>query len=112
MMAYAMARRTNEIGIRMALGGERRKIVWMVLRFFFSSGRRHTRWNCDWSSDVCSSDLDDGIGRAAHRHMDLDGVVEGCGGQDPVEGERLPHHVDDAAADDGAHARMARIGRW
>src|SRR6266568_4477219 len=25
--------------------------------FFFSSTRRHTRWNCDWSSDVCSSDL-------------------------------------------------------
>src|SRR5689334_24671385 len=25
--------------------------------FFFSSIRRHTRWNCDWSSDVCSSDL-------------------------------------------------------
>src|SRR6266481_8766523 len=24
--------------------------------FFFSSRRRHTRWNCDWSSDVCSSD--------------------------------------------------------
>src|SRR3989338_5874243 len=23
----------------------------------FSSRRRHTRWNCDWSSDVCSSDL-------------------------------------------------------
>src|SRR6516164_3045020 len=22
--------------------------------FFFSSRRRHTRWNCDWSSDVCS----------------------------------------------------------
>src|SRR6267143_1886339 len=27
------------------------------LFFFFSSRRRHTRWNCDWSSDVCSSDL-------------------------------------------------------
>src|SRR5438309_11962195 len=27
------------------------------LEFFFSSRRRHTRWNCDWSSDVCSSDL-------------------------------------------------------
>src|SRR5689334_16051479 len=26
--------------------------------FFFSGRRRHTRWNCDWSSDVCSSDLD------------------------------------------------------
>src|SRR6516164_5841242 len=25
--------------------------------FFFSSRRRHTRWNCDWSSEVCSSDL-------------------------------------------------------
>src|SRR3989338_3216571 len=25
--------------------------------FLFSSRRRHTRWNCDWSSDVCSSDL-------------------------------------------------------
>src|SRR5689334_24645872 len=29
--------------------------------FFFSSRRRHTRWNCDWSSDVCSSDLHTGL---------------------------------------------------
>src|SRR2546430_6178213 len=29
--------------------------VWF---FFFSSRRRHTRFDCDWSSDVCSSDLD------------------------------------------------------
>src|SRR6267143_2215828 len=29
----------------------------MYFFFFFSSRRRHTRWNCDWSSDVCSSDL-------------------------------------------------------
>src|SRR2546422_9197138 len=28
--------------------------------FFFSSRRRHTRCSRDWSSDVCSSDLDDG----------------------------------------------------
>src|SRR5688572_28354849 len=26
-------------------------------RFFFSSRRRHTRFDCDWSSDACSSDL-------------------------------------------------------
>src|SRR2546430_10084443 len=26
------------------------------LNFFFSSRRRHTRFDCDWSSDVCSSD--------------------------------------------------------
>src|SRR2546430_11070774 len=29
-----------------------------VIVFFFSSRRRHTRFDCDWSSDVCSSDLD------------------------------------------------------
>src|SRR5947207_10955348 len=28
--------------------------------FFFSSRRRHTRSLCDWSSDVCSSDLQRG----------------------------------------------------
>src|SRR2546427_4896135 len=28
-----------------------------VCFFFFSSRRRHTRFDCDWSSDVCSSDL-------------------------------------------------------
>src|SRR5687768_1458347 len=28
-----------------------------VLKFFFSSRRRHTRCSRDWSSDVCSSDL-------------------------------------------------------
>src|SRR5467141_767989 len=28
-----------------------------TLFFFFSSRRRHTRFKCDWSSDVCSSDL-------------------------------------------------------
>src|SRR5207237_3849543 len=35
------------------------------LDFFFSSRRRHTRFKCDWSSDVCSSDLSlrDGLTR-------------------------------------------------
>src|SRR5207237_7441512 len=28
-----------------------------LVLFFFSSRRRHTRFKCDWSSDVCSSDL-------------------------------------------------------
>src|SRR2546430_7643597 len=28
----------------------------LPILFFFSSRRRHTRFDCDWSSDVCSSD--------------------------------------------------------
>src|SRR5688572_31629583 len=36
--------------------------------FFFSSRRRHTRFDCDWSSDVCSSDLQGrGLPRGAER---------------------------------------------
>src|SRR5438132_7867787 len=43
-------------------------VVCVVVCFFFSSRRRHTRSLCDWSSDVCSSDLvvltgDPGIGK-------------------------------------------------
>src|SRR5438270_2016608 len=33
-----------------------------MIFFFFSSRRRHTRFDCDWSSDVCSSDLLEGTG--------------------------------------------------
>src|SRR6266480_2231600 len=32
-------------------------MVVLFVFFFFSSRRRHTRLTCDWSSDVCSSDL-------------------------------------------------------
>src|SRR5262249_27756749 len=35
-------------------------MIWLLSRFtffFFSSRRRHTRLVSDWSSDVCSSDL-------------------------------------------------------
>src|SRR5689334_23776148 len=38
----------------------------MCFCFFFSSRRRHTRWNCDWSSDVCSSDLPDRLEQAKY----------------------------------------------
>src|SRR6266536_5601351 len=41
--------------------------------FFFSSRRRHTRSTRDWSSDVCSSDLDEeqlaAIYQAADVHL-------------------------------------------
>src|ERR671918_844563 len=32
-------------------------VHFLILIFFFSSRRRHTRLQGDWSSDVCSSDL-------------------------------------------------------
>src|SRR3989475_614451 len=32
-------------------------MMYTYIVFFFSSRRRHTRFDCDWSSDVCSSDL-------------------------------------------------------
>src|SRR2546430_15575604 len=44
--------------------------------FFFSSRRRHTRFDCDWSSDVCSSDL---------LHVGLD-HARGAPEADPVGG--------------------------
>src|SRR5690606_40833582 len=56
--------------------------------FFFSSGRRHTRFSRDWSSDVCSSDLaattreDDDVthaGTVAHAAALGLGAALGCG---------------------------------
>src|SRR5256885_12953284 len=44
--------------------------------FFFSSRRRHTRLQGDWSSDVCSSDLvdvEDGDFAAGGRHIGVGG---------------------------------------
>src|SRR2546427_13253009 len=49
--------------------------------FFFSSRRRHTRFDCDWSSDVCSSDLG---GRAAR-------AVRGGGRDRLVPGPQEEH---------------------
>src|SRR2546422_5157927 len=39
-----------------------------IVFFFFSSRRRHTRCSRDWSSDVCSSDLEQRLGRGGEPH--------------------------------------------
>src|SRR5256886_11256645 len=51
--------------------------VLTCLFFFLSSRRRHTRFDCDWSSDVCSSDLD----KIGH------GVDRSCSA---LDGQRVP----------------------
>src|SRR5256886_5204336 len=43
--------------ITLAEPGQPAQTVTLLPRVFFSSRRRHTRFDCDWSSDVCSSDL-------------------------------------------------------
>src|SRR5260370_4574755 len=43
-------------------------LYYMNKYFFFSSRRRHTIFKCDWSSDVCSSDLSSG---AMVSHQDV-----------------------------------------
>src|SRR5690242_21254054 len=62
--------------------------------FFFSSRRRHTRLTCDWSSDVCSSDLHAGLphrddhGRGRDVHRRLAGLRARCGGRPGLRGRR------------------------
>src|SRR2546426_7601604 len=41
-----------------------------MIFFFFSSRRRHTRLQGDWSSDVCSSDLLQGHARPQRRLLE------------------------------------------
>src|SRR2546427_6049707 len=49
-----------------------------VIFFFFSSRRRHTRFDCDWSSDVCSSDLLEETRRIT-RKRGVDVVIDSVG---------------------------------
>src|SRR5688572_2628907 len=60
------------------------RLLHVVLQFFFfSSRRRHTRFDCDWSSDVCSSDLERGVDvqaqRAHGRRADRGGGLQSRG---------------------------------
>src|SRR5215510_16052112 len=56
--------------------------MYYLFFFFFSSRRRHTRWPRDWSSDVCSSDLElrvdvedvEDVSRLAIRDANADGI--------------------------------------
>src|SRR5260221_10161718 len=62
----------------------------VLFYFFFSSRRRHTRSLCDWSSDVCSSDL--GISEQAGCQR-VGGPVRAVN-NDPPAGQRLRRTAD------------------
>src|SRR2546427_2715810 len=99
--------------------------------FFFSSRRRHTRFDCDWSSDVCSSDLhvvheevgevlgrDDDHGIGPRRLQPCAHVAEG--GMEGIPGGRIGQVC--AARDAGrvaanackyqTHLKLLRSFRW
>src|SRR5205085_10522181 len=80
------------------------------------SRRRHTRFDCDWSSDVCSSDLAvaaDGIAAEedprADQHFDIDATARSQP-QPEVErhaqGRRIPR--GDQTAESAFDGKMAR----
>src|SRR5260221_10676677 len=69
--------------------------------FFFSSRRRHTRSLCDWSSDVCSSDLAfempltrNGICLPSHRHYESVAFRRQQVGHSIVWREMVTHRCD------------------
>src|SRR5688572_32781485 len=75
------------------------------LFFFFSSRRRHTRFDCDWSSDVCSSDLAPGrVARPTGADEPV-GFPPALQGSDGVE----PAPVPEAAAP--ARSEERRVGK-
>src|SRR3989442_12490612 len=57
--------------------------------FFFSSRRRHTRCGRDWSSDVCSSDLN---ARQARPEGSLSAVIAAGRIHRPVHQKGAPHN--------------------
>src|SRR3989442_15845944 len=81
--------------------------------FFFSSRRRHTRCGRDWSSDVCSSDLDPGEEPRALQELHREGPDGRVVGRRVVE-PRARVTVDDAGQEPQVvvdHAVEDRPGR-
>src|SRR3712207_6869609 len=58
----------NDIHLKMCKG--------FIVFFFFSSRRRHTRYWRDWSSDVCSSDLEYQFTELPGLVMEYEAVLE------------------------------------
>src|SRR5690242_20874646 len=76
--------------------------VFFFFFFFFSSRRRHTRLTCDWSSDVCSSDLAHETDRLGGRADEGDAAGPADLRERRVLGEKAVAWVDRLAVGDGS----------
>src|SRR6266478_7438518 len=79
--------------------------------FFFSSRRRHTRFDCDWSSDVCSSDLAL-VGEAAHVIHPIAGQGLNLGIRDVAALAELVIDTRRLGLDIGDAEMLSRYQRW
>src|SRR6266567_6439202 len=75
-----------------------------IFVFFFSSRRRHTRFDCDWSSDVCSSDLIDALIAAVDPRDTASVAAAGERARALIGALRMPADLDGAIR--GAYARL------
>src|SRR5256886_5101021 len=87
--------------------------AWLFV-FFFSSRRRHTRFDCDWSSDVCSSDLSATAtlalcGRQALKGLDGTRFEKGAMGGSPFAGTLRQASVQQDLA--GRRSEERRVGK-
>src|SRR5256885_15247096 len=81
----------------------------MCLFFFFSSRRRHTRLQGDWSSDVCSSDLSSARTMAADGQGSLSPALRGSPRNRPRGATRNDRPAGRASRSAGTAPRQ--IGR-
>src|SRR5260370_18487397 len=84
--------------------------------FFFSSRRRHTRFKCDWSSDVCSSDLLVYLVEQDHQADKIhQASLGGHGGCSSIGGTvvrpSLLYHRQDGARSPSDRSEERRVGK-
>src|SRR5690606_40469935 len=85
--------------------------------FFFSSRRRHTSFSRDWSSDVCSSDLDNfNLGLSQKRADTCVSYLVSKGvAKDRLEargmGETEPFQIPEEYTSYGARSEERRVGK-
>src|SRR5688500_20298654 len=81
----------------------------MVSFFFFSSRRRHTRLQGDWSSDVCSSDLE--WGAAADLAVSAYSYSAAAGSRPAAEASAYAQGVADRACGACRRSEERRVGK-